>query len=111
MLAPLLSLMLLLAGCMDVTNHLTLENASVKPISEGQDCTYNILGLVAVGTNRVETAMSNANPPIQTIRTIKTNAWHVFPLPFAMYCLEVVGEPAPGVKRDPGYDPTAAGSQ
>lgn len=99
MLAPLLSLvLLLLGGCINITTHLTPENASVKPLAEGSQCTYIILGLFGAGTNTIEGAMASADPPIQKVRVARLNVWHYFPLPFAATCLEVVGEPAPGAK-------------
>ncbi len=101
---------LLLTGCVNITQHITPENPTVKPISDGSDCSYIIFGF-GYGTNTIEAAMANANPPIKTLRVARVNIWYFFPLPVEGLCIEAVGEPAPGVKRDPGYDPTEKGAQ
>lgn len=99
---PLLALLLLLlGGCLNITTHITPENASVQPLVEGSQCTYIILGLFGMGTNTLEGAMMAADPPIQKVRVARLNAWGYFPLPFSAVCLEVVGEPAPGAKKRP----------
>lgn len=89
----------LLSGCVNISSNITLENPSVKPLLEGSQCTYVILGLFGAGTNSIEGAMRSTDPPIHTLRVARLNAWAYFPLPFSAVCIEVEGEPAPGAKK------------
>ena len=60
---------LLLMGCVSITNRITPEDLSVKPMAEGKTCMYTLFEL-GYGNNTVEQAMANATPPIQKIRSV-----------------------------------------
>ena len=83
---------LLLTGCVSITNRVTPEDLSVKPMAEGKTCMYTLFEL-GYGTNTVEQAMANATPPIQKIRSVSTSLF--FLLFVNKSCLIVVGEGAP----------------
>ena len=83
---------LLLTGCVSITNRVTPEDLSVKPMVEGKTCVYTLFEL-GYGTNTVEQAMANATPPIQKIRSVSHSLF--FLLFVNKSCLIVVGEGAP----------------
>ena len=83
---------LLLVGCVSITNRITPEDLSVKPIAEGKTCMDTLFEL-GYGNNTVEQAMANATPPIQKIRSISGTMFHF--IVFESHCLKVVGESAP----------------
>jgi len=88
---------LLCAGCINITSQVTPENESVPAAFSGSDCSYIILG-VGFGTNTVEQAMKNADVPIGSIRTVKSNLWQFMSL-IGASCIEVNGAPIPGATR------------
>ncbi|MCS6297195.1 MAG: hypothetical protein H8K09_13245 [Nitrospira sp.] len=94
---------MLVSGCVNITNKLTPENPTVKPMTEGSTCSFMVMGF-GFGTNTVEQAMANASPPIQKIRSISLDWFYL--LLFGTQCITVDGEPAPGVTKPVGYDPT-----
>lgn len=81
----------LLAGCINISNRITPENFSVKPVTQGSDCSYFLFGF-GFGDNTVEAAMRNAQPPVTLIRSITLD--HFTLLMFGSQCLTVVGESA-----------------
>ncbi|MGE0277541.1 MAG: hypothetical protein AB7R40_19265 [Nitrospiraceae bacterium] len=85
-------MMLLLTGCISITDRITPEDRTVKPLTIGRDCFLFLPGL-AYGVNTVEKAMANADPPAKKIRSVSidTSVW----LAFGQRCLTVVGEPDP----------------
>ena len=87
---------LLLTGCVSITNRVTPEDLSVKPMAEGKTCMYTLFEL-GYGTNTVEQAMANATPPIQNIRSVGVNEFYL--LGVVRECLIVVGEGAPGTTK------------
>ena len=87
---------LLLMGCVSITNRITPEDLSVKPMAEGKDCAYAVFGF-GYGTTTVEQAMANATPPIQNVRSVGVNEFYL--LGVARLCLIVVGEGAPGTTK------------
>lgn len=94
---------LLLGGCINISSRITPENLSVKPMTEGSDCSYIIFGF-GFGTNTVEQAMANASPPVNTIRSVTLDAFAFWF--FGSQCITVVGESAPGMTKPKAYDPT-----
>ena len=87
---------LLLSGCINVSNRLTPEDLSVKPMAVGKDCAYTLLAF-GYGTTTVEQAMANATPPIQNIRSVGINEFYL--LGVYRGCLIVVGEGAPSAMK------------
>ena len=87
---------LLLVGCVSITNRITPEDLSVKPMAEGKDCAYAAFGF-GYGTTTVEQAMANATPPIQNIRSVGITEFYL--LGVYRGCLIVVGEGAPGTTK------------
>ena len=83
---------LLLTGCINITNRITPEDRTVKPLTIGRDCSYFLLGF-ASGLNTVEQAMANADPPAKKIRSISIDTAGL--LFFGHQCLTVVGESDP----------------
>lgn len=93
---------LLLGGCVNISSRITPENQAVKPMTEGSDCSYAVMGF-GYGTNTVEQAMANASPTIQKVRSVSTDLF--FFIFFSSHCVTVVCEGAPGVTRPLPYDP------
>ena len=83
---------LLLTGCVSITNRVTPEDLSVKPMAEGKTCMYTLFEL-GYGTNTVEQAMANATPPIHKIRSVSTATTSM--VMDATGLLIVVGEGSP----------------
>lgn len=54
-------MLLLLTGCISITDRITPEDRTVKPLTIGRDCFLFLPGL-AYGVNTVEKAMANADP-------------------------------------------------
>lgn len=95
---------LLIAGCVNISNKLTPDNLEVKPLAEGSDCSYAVMGL-GFGTNTVERAMVNASPVvIQKIRSV-TFDW-IYILFVGAQCITVNGEPFTGAMKPKAYNPT-----
>lgn len=92
-----------LGGCINISSRITPENQSVKPMTEGSDCSYAVMNF-GYGTNTVEQAMANATPPIQKVRSVSTDLF--FFVFFSSHCVTVVGEAASGVTKPQAYDPT-----
>lgn len=90
--APFLVICLLLSGCINISNQISPDDPTVKPLTEGSDCSYILFGL-GYGTNTVETAMRNAQPPVTRIRSITLD--HFALLMFGSQCVTVVGESRP----------------
>ena len=88
----LMMILLLLTGCINITNRITSEDRTVQPLTIGRDCVLFFLGL-AYGLNTVEQAMANADPPAKKIRSISIDT-RMGPV-FGQQCLTVVGEPDP----------------
>ncbi len=87
---------LLLSGCISFSARLTPEDLSVKPMTEGRDCSYVVFGF-GTGRNTVEQAMANATPPIQHIRSVGASTFYL--LGVVRGCLVVVGDGAPGTTK------------
>lgn len=85
----LLGSLLFLAGCINITTQVAPENPAVKPITQGSDCSYIVFGF-GYGTNTIEGAMRNAEPPVVKIRSITYDTFAL--LIFGSYCVTVVGE-------------------
>lgn len=94
---------LLLGGCVNISSRITSENQAVKPMTEGSDCSYAVMGF-GYGSNTVEQAMANASPSIQKVRSISTDLF--FFIFFSSHCVTVVGEGAPGATKPQTYDAT-----
>ena len=94
---------LLLGGCVNISSRITAENQAVKPMTEGSDCSYAVMGF-GYGTNTVEQAMANASPSIQKVRSISTDLF--FFIFFSSHCVTVVGEGAPGATKPQTHDAT-----
>lgn len=88
----LMMILLLLTGCINITNRITPEDRTVQPLTIGRDCFLFLPGL-AYGLNTVEQAMANADPPAKKIRSISIDTR--VGLVFGQQCLTVVGEPDP----------------
>lgn len=88
----LMMILLFLTGCINITNRITREDSTVKPLTIGRDCFLFFPGL-AYGLNTVEQAMANADPPAKKIRSISIDT-RMGPV-FGQQCLTVVGEPDP----------------
>lgn len=88
---------LLLGGCINISSRITPENQTVKPMTEGSDCSYIIFGF-GFGTNTVEQAMANASPPVQHIRSVTLDTFAFWF--FGSQCITVVGRWFP-VPRNP----------
>ncbi len=80
---------LLLAGCINISNQITPNDLAVKPMTEGSDCSYVLFGF-GFGTNTVEGAMRNAQPPVVRIRSITLDTFTL--LMFGSQCVTVIGE-------------------
>ncbi len=83
---------LLLSGCINISSRITPENETVKPLTEGSDCSYIIFGF-GFGMNTVEQAMANASPPIHKLRSVSLETFQF--LFFGYQCVSTVGESAP----------------
>lgn len=89
---PLLLSCLLLSGCINISNQISPDNPTVKPLTEGSDCSYVLFGF-GYGTNTVEVAMRNAQPPVSRVRSITLDYFTL--LMFGSQCVTVVGESSP----------------
>jgi hypothetical protein len=103
----ILTCLLLLSGCINVTNELQPSNPDVKGVLMGEDCTPIVLGMGLV-TNTIENAKRdgrlvedpgefrkriklNDRTAIRRIRTIQMT--HFYILLVGSSCIQVVGEP------------------
>ena len=92
-----------MTGCVNWSSQLMPENRAVKSFLAGSDCSYMFFGF-GFGTNTIEQAMENSDPPIKTIRTITLDSFTL--LFFGMQCIQVKGEAESGARPTPKYDPT-----
>jgi hypothetical protein len=99
--------MLILSGCINITNELQPSNPDVKGVLIGQDCTPIVLGM-GLGTNTIEDAKKdgrvlgdpgefrsriklNDRTAISRIRTVQMTDFYVLLL--GSSCIQVIGEP------------------
>ena len=96
--AAILVLVLLMAGCINVSTRLQPEDSSVNEVLRGNDCVPIVLG-IGFGTASIDKAMADAHP-IEDPRRSVTRITKVRRVTLTDYvivfvadrCIEVVGE-------------------
>ena len=99
--------MLILPGCINITNELQPGHPDVKAVLIGEDCTPIVFGM-GLGTNTIEEAQKdgrlmgdagefrariklNDRTAIHRIRSIQTTNFYI--LLIGSSCIQVIGEP------------------